>query len=74
MLKESSGNRYWTKGGWLVLWGIIASAFWAAHVLAQPPLVPGREPLTDIHNIKTLRAQFNHDAGKIRLILLFVPT
>ena len=74
MLKESHQNQYWSKRGLLVFLGILASAFWVMHVVAQPQLIPGQKSLTDIQNIKTLRAQFNRDAGRIRLIMLVVPT
>jgi len=74
MLKESYQNRYWSKRGLLVFLGILASAFWVMHVAAQPQLTLGQKSLTDIQNIKTLRAQFNQDTGKIRLIMLVVPT
>ena len=40
----------------------------------RPRIAPGQEPLTDIQNIGTLRAQFNQDVGKTRLILLVSPT
>ena len=74
MLKEAHQNRYWSKRGLLVLLGILVRAFWVMHVVAQPQLTPGLKSLTDIQNIKTLRAQFNQDVGKIRLIMLVVPT
>ena len=38
----------------------------------QPELA--QTPLVEIKNIKTLRAQFNSDTGKTRLILLLSPT
>ena len=40
----------------------------------HPRIAPGQEPLTDIQNIQSLRAQFNQDAGQNRLILLVSPT
>ena len=42
----------------------------------EPRSQPGleKEPLTEIQSIETLRAQFNRDAGKTRLIMLMVPT
>ena len=73
-IKESSINRSLSKRGLLVLVGIVASAFWFMHVLTKPQLAPGQKPLTDISNIKTLRAQFNLDVGKIRLVIFVVPT
>lgn len=36
--------------------------------------VPEDTPLVEIKNIRTLRTQFNEDAGKTRLILLLSPT
>ena len=43
-------------------------------VIYFKPLGHGREVLTDVQGIQTLRAQFNRDAGKARLILLLSPT
>ena len=40
----------------------------------RPRIAPGQEPLTDIQNIETLRAQFNQDIGQTRLIILVSPT
>ena len=40
----------------------------------RPRSIPGQTPLTDIQNIETLRTQFNHDVGQIRLIILVSPT
>lgn len=40
----------------------------------RPRSAPGQAPLTDIQNIETLRAQFNRDIGKTRLIILVSPT
>ena len=44
------------------------------YVQTRPRLAPGQKPLIDIQNIETLRAQFNKDAGKTRLIILVSPT
>ena len=44
------------------------------YLQAHPRIAPGQEPLTDIKNIETLRAQFNQDIGKTRLIILASPT
>ena len=74
MVKESSGSRYGSRRGSVILLVIVASALWFVHAIAQPQLAPGQIPLTDIQSIKTLRTQFNHDAGDIRLIILVVPT
>jgi hypothetical protein len=42
----------------------------------QPPTQPASEDrqLKEIQSIETLRAQFNRDTGKTRLILLLSPT
>ena len=40
----------------------------------RPRIAPGQQPLTDIQNIQSLRAQFNRDAGQTRLILLVALT
>jgi len=40
----------------------------------RPRLAPGQTPLVDVQNIATVRAQFNRDAGKPRLIILVSPT
>jgi hypothetical protein len=40
----------------------------------RPRIAPGQGPIKDIQNIETLRAQFNQDAGKTRLIILVSPT
>lgn len=40
----------------------------------RPRLAPGQALLTDVRNIETLRAQFNQDVGKTRLIILVSPT
>ena len=46
----------------------------AVYFETRPRLAPGQAPLTDIQNIETLRAAFNQDAGKTRLIILVSPT
>lgn len=53
---------------------LLASVLLAIYVETRSRLAPGQEPLTDIQNIGTLRAQFNQDAGKTRLILILSPT
>ena len=73
-IKEFPANRSLSKRSRLVFVGLFISLFWAIHIMTQPQLVPGQMPLTDIKNIKTLRAQFNRDAGLIRLVILVAPT
>ncbi len=53
---------------------VLASIFLVVHVETRPRLAPGQAPLADISNIETLRAHFNRDAGKTRLIMLVSPT
>ena len=74
MIKESSGNRYLSKSGLVVLILLLLTAFAVDYLgtSARHELAPGT--LTDIGNIETLRSQFNHDAGQIRLIILMSPT
>ena len=44
------------------------------YIQSRHRIAPGQEPLADIQNIETLRAQFNRDVGKTRLIILVSPT
>ncbi len=45
----------------------------AGSALAQTRQPPASS-LQDLHSLNELREAFNHDAGKIRLILLLSPT
>jgi len=74
MIKESSINLSWSKRGRFILLVIVAAALWVIYLTAAHQLASGQKPLTDIHDIETLRAQFNEDAGTSRLILLVSPT
>ena len=58
----------------IVLLVVLFAIGLATYRAAQPRMAPGQAPLADISNIETLRAQFNQDAGKTRLILLVSPT
>lgn len=73
-IKEFPGNRSLSKRSRLVFVGLFVSLFWVMHIMTQPQLAHGKNSLTDIRNIKTLRAQFNRDAGLIRLVILVAPT
>ena len=53
---------------------LIAALSLSIYLETRPRLAPGQAPLADIQNIETLRAQFNQDAGKTRLIILVSPT
>jgi len=53
---------------------LLAGVFMVVYFETRPRLAPGQAPLVDIQSIETLRAQFNRDAGKARLIILVSPT
>jgi hypothetical protein len=53
---------------------LLVAILLGVYVETRPRLSPGQEPLTDIQEIETLRAQFNQDIGKTRLIILVSPT
>jgi hypothetical protein len=67
-------NRFISKRRRLALAMLLAIALLAIYFMSQPRLAPGEKPLADIRTIETLRAQFNQDAGQIRLIILISPT
>jgi len=69
MIKKTSKKR--AVVGAVVL---LAGIFMVLYFENQPRLAPRQEPLTDIQNIQTLRAQFNREVGKTRLIILVSPT
>jgi hypothetical protein len=58
----------------LVVLILVVTVLLAVYIETRPRLAPGQKPLTDIQNIETLRAQFNQDVGKTRLIILVSPT
>ena len=53
---------------------LVAALSLGIYFETRPRLAPGQAPLTDIQSIETLRAQFNRDVGKTRLIILVSPT
>jgi hypothetical protein len=67
-------NKFLSKRSIFVVLILIAALLLGAYIQTRPRLAPGQEPLTDIQSIETLRAQFNKDVGKTRLILLVSPT
>ncbi len=73
-IEEPPVNRSLSKSGQFILIALVIAAFWVIDLMTQPQLVPGQKPLTDINDIETLRAQFNRDSGKTRLIILVSPT
>ena len=67
-------NKFPSKRSIIVILVLLATVVLGVYIQTRPRLAPGQEPLTDIQNIETLRAQFNKDEGKTRLILLVSPT
>ena len=67
-------NKILSKRSVFVIVILLATVALGIYLQTQPQLAPGQEPLKDIQNIETLRAQFNQDVGKARLILLVSPT
>jgi hypothetical protein len=67
-------NQLLSKRNLLALAVLLVGVLLFIYFEPQSQLAPGRDPLTDIQNIETLRAQFNHDKGKTRLIMLLAPT
>jgi hypothetical protein len=63
-----------SKRNLLALAALIISAGLVIHFKSAGQPAAARKPLTEIKSIETLRAQFNRDAGKTRLILLLSPT
>ena len=57
-----------------VLIVLLVTVLLGIYLETRPRLASGQKPLTDIQNIETLRAQFNQDVGKTRLIILVSPT
>jgi len=58
--------------GWK--WLLIVTLFAAAIGLGLFASPRPESPLTDLRSVKDLRARFNQDKGKSRLILLLAPT
>ena len=54
----------------LLLAGIVLATYWETQLRPAPE----DTPLVEIKHINDLRAQFNQDAGKTRIILLLSPT
>ena len=67
-------NKIPSKRSIIAILVLLATVVLGVYIQTRPRLAPGQEPLTDIQNIETLRAQFNKDVGKTRLILLVSPT
>ena len=67
-------NLLLSKRNLLALAALLAGILLVLYFVPQSQLAPARDPLSEIQTIETLRAQFNRDAGKTRLILLLSPT
>jgi hypothetical protein len=67
-------SKFLSKRSIVVFLVLLGTLLLGVYVQTRPRLAPGQKPLTDIQNIETLRAQFNKDAGKARLIILVSPT
>jgi len=67
-------NKFLSKRSIFVVLILLAALLLGVYIQTRPRLARGQEPLTDIQSIETLRAQFNKDVGKTRLIMLVSPT
>ena len=67
-------NKFLSKRSIVVFIVLLATVLLGIYLETRPRIAPGQAPLTDIEDIGTLRAQFNRDVGKTRLILLVSPT
>ena len=72
--REDRMKNFLSKRNIFVFIVLIAALSLGLYLQTRPRMAPGQEPLTDIQNIETLRAQFNQDVGKTRLIVLLSPT
>ena len=73
-IQKSLVNPLLSKRNLLALAALLAGLLLVLYFLPQSQLAPARDPLTEIQSVETLRAQFNRDARKTRLILLLSPT
>jgi hypothetical protein len=67
-------NKFLSKRSIVVFIVLLATVLLGIYLETRPRIAPGQAPLADIQNIETLRAQFNQDVGKTRLIILVSPT
>ena len=67
-------NKFLSKRSIVVFIVLLATVLLGIYLETRPRIAPGQAPLADIQNIETLRAQFNQDVGKTRLIILVAPT
>ena len=57
-------------------WVIVAAVFGVAIIATVfASFKPSANvPLTNLNNVEELRTRFNHDMGKVRILLLLSPT
>ena len=67
-------DRFLSKRNLLALAALLIGILLVVRFESQPQGEPAQGRLTEIQSIETLRAQFNRDAGKTRLIMLLSPT
>ena len=67
-------HKFLSKRSIFVVFVLLITVLLGVYLETRPRLAPGQQPLTDIQSIETLRAQFNQDVGKTRLIILVSPT
>jgi hypothetical protein len=67
-------NKFLSKRNIFVIVILLGTIMVGIYLETRSRLAPGQAPLKDIENIETLRAQFNQDIGKTRLIILVSPT
>jgi hypothetical protein len=66
--------KFLSKRSILVTFVLLVTVVLGIYLETRPRSAPGQQPLTDVQSIETLRAQFNQDVGKTRLIILVSPT
>lgn len=67
-------NQFLSKRSVFLLIILLVGLLFVIDWRTRPRAVTGQVPFADIQNIETLRAQFNQDVGKTRLIILVSPT
>jgi hypothetical protein len=66
--------KFLSKRSIFVVFVLLVTVVLGIYLETRPRSAPGQQPLTDVQSIETLRAQFNQDVGKTRLIILVSPT
>ena len=67
-------HKFLSKRSIFVVFVLLVTVVFGIYLETRPRSAPGQQPLTDVQSIETLRAQFNQDVGKTRLIILVSPT